>query len=123
MRLLDLVKEHYGVRLAANGFRELSTFIIAYISWRSTDQTGSGELLLIFTHVNTCQHRLVIEEYFGQSLRQLRLPDTCSTEEDEGADRTLRVLEPCTTTADGISHSSDSLLLTDDTLVELFLEM
>ena len=123
MCLLDLVKEHYGVRLTTDSLCELSTFIVAYISWRSTDQTGSGELLLILTHINACQHRLVIEEYLGQSLRQLRLPDTCSTEEDEGADRTLRVLEPCTTTADGISHSSDSLLLTDDTLVELFLEM
>ena len=81
--LLDLVEEDDGVGLAADRFGELTTFVIAYISWRRTDETGGGELLLILAHIDTGEHRLVIEEDFSQRLCQLGLPDTGGTEEDE----------------------------------------
>ena len=92
MRLLYLVEENDGVRLAAYSLRQLSTLVISYVSRRGADKACSGELLLILTHIYTGEHSLVVEEDLRQRLRQLRLPHPGSTEEDEGADRSLRVL-------------------------------
>ena len=121
VRLLDLVEEDDGVRLAAYGLGQLTAFVIAYIARRCTDEAGGGELLLVLAHVNTRQHRLVIEEYLRQSLRQLRLTDPRRAEEDKGADRALGVLQPCTATAYGVGYGGDGLLLPDDALVQLVL--
>ena len=123
MRLLNLVKEDDRVGLTADGFGELPPFVIAYISRRRTDKASSGELLLIFAHVDTGEHRLVIEEDFGQGLCQLGLPHPSGTQEDERTDGSLGVLETCTATAYGIGHRLDGLLLPHDTLVQLFLEV
>ena len=121
MCLLDLVEEDDGVRLAAYGLGQLTAFIIAYIARRCTDEAGGGELLLILAHVDTCQHRLVVEEDLCQSLRQLRLTYPRRAEEDEGADRALGVLQPGAAAAYGVGYGGDGLLLPDDALVQLVL--
>ena len=123
MCLLYLIEEHYGVRLAAHSLCELTTLIVAYVSWRRTDKTTYAELLLIFTHIYTRHHRLVIEEVFSQCLCQLRLADTRCAEEYEGSDRTLRILQSGTRTSYSVAHGTYGFILTDDTLVELFLKM
>ena len=96
MRLLDLIEEDDRVGLATNGLRQLSSFVVAYISRRSTDETSGGELLLILAHINTGEHRLIIKEHLSKSLGKLRLPYPRSTEEKEGAYRTLGILQTST---------------------------
>ena len=96
MCLLDLIEEDDRIGLATNSLRQLSSFIVAYVSRRSTDETSGGELLLILAHIDTGEHRLVIEEHLSKSLGELRLPYPCSTEEEEGTYRTLGILQTST---------------------------
>ena len=39
MRFFDFVQKHDRVRLAANGFRQLSALFKTHVSWGSTDQS------------------------------------------------------------------------------------
>ena len=66
---------------------------------------------------------LDIEEELSKGLGQLRLTDTRSAEEDEGADRSFRVLQTGTATAHGIADSADGLILSDDTFVQFFFQV
>ncbi len=52
MGFLDLVKEHYGIGTAPDRFGKLAAFFITDIAGRRTDQSGSGELLHVFRHVD-----------------------------------------------------------------------
>ena len=123
MRLLNLIEENHTVWFAAYSLGQLTTFIVSYIPWRRTDQTGYAKLFLIFTHINSGHHRLVIEQILSQSLGKFRLTYTGSAEEDEAGDRTLRILQAGTAAANGITYSGDSLVLSDDSLVEFFLQV
>ena len=58
------IEKHYGIRLAANGFCQLATLVIAHIPRRRTDQTRGTELLLILAHVYSRKHALIIEEQY-----------------------------------------------------------
>ena len=123
MRLLDFVEEDDRVRFAADSFGQLATLVVAHVSRRGTDQTCRAELLLVFAHVDTRHHVLIIKQIVSQRLGQLRLTHTRGTEEDERTDRPLRVLETGTAAADSIGDGGDSLVLADDTLVEFLLEV
>ena len=118
---LDLIEEHDLIGLATHGLRQLSAFIIADVSWRSSDQTRHAELVLIFAHVDTGHHRLVVEEIVGERFRQFRLSYTCGAQEDETSDGALGVLQSCAASAHSIAHGLDGLILPDDSLVELIL--
>ena len=122
MRLLYLIEENHTVWFAAYSLGQLATFIVTNIPWRRTDQTGYAKLLLIFTHINSGHHRLVIEQILSQRLGKFRLTYTGSTEEDEAGDRTLRILQTGTAAANGITYCGDSLVLSDDSLVEFFFQ-
>ena len=80
-------------------------------------------LFLIFTHVNTRHHRLVIEEELGKSLGKFCLTNTGSTEEDKRTNRAFRILQTGTATAYSISDSFDSFVLPNHTLVEFIFQM
>ena len=80
-------------------------------------------LLLILRHVDTCHHRLIVEEVLGQCLCQFSLTDTRGAEEDERGDRTLRVLQSGTRATYGIGNGRDGFVLTDDTTVQFIFEM
>ena len=121
--LLYLVEEHYGVGFAAHSLGELTALVVAYVSWRRTDESRHAELLLVLAHVDTRHHRLVVEQILGESLRQLGLADTRRAEEDERSDRTLRILQSGTRTSYGVAHGSDSLVLTDYASVKLLLKV
>src|SRR2546428_12968644 len=58
------------------------------------------------------------EQEVCERARQLRLADTRRPQEDEAADRTVRVLETGPRAPDGPRDRRDRLLLADDTLVE-----
>ena len=123
MCLLYLVEEYDGIWFAAHCLGQLSSLIIAYISWRCSDESRHTELLLIFAHVDTRHHRLVVEEVFGECLCQLRLTHTCGAEEDERGDRSLGILQSGTATTHGIADGGDCLILSDYSFVELLFKM
>ena len=61
MGLFDFVEQNYAVRLAPYGLRQLSAFLITYISGRCSNQTGDTEFFLILTHINSRHQRFVVE--------------------------------------------------------------
>ena len=121
--LLDLVEEHHLVGLAAYGLGELSALLVAYVSWRRTEQTCYGELLLVLRHVDTCHHPFVVEEEFGQGLGKFGLAHARLTQEEERTDGSVGVGEACTVTTDGVRHSLDGHILAYYALVQLGLEL
>ena len=123
MCLLDLIEEHHRVGLPPDGLCQLSTLVVAHIARRRTDQTAHAILLLILRHVDSCHHRLVVEEVVCQSLGEFGLTNTRRTQEDKRGDRSFRILQTCPTAPDGIRYRRDSLLLSDDTLVEFIFQM
>ncbi|GIW09630.1 MAG: hypothetical protein KatS3mg061_0687 [Dehalococcoidia bacterium] len=66
---------------------------------------------------------LAAEEELGQRSRQLGLPDPGRAKEDEGADRSLGVLEPRARPPDRLRNDRDRLILADHPLVERLLHV
>ena len=80
-------------------------------------------LFHVFRHIDADDVAFVIEEGFGQCLGQFRLADAGRAEEDEGTNRTVRVLDARTGADDGVAHDLDSLVLADDTFMQCFVEV
>ena len=100
MRLLDLVEQHDRIRTAPHGFGQLAALFVADVSRRCADQPRDRVLLHVLRHVDA-DHRLgVVEQVLGQRARDFGLADAGRAEEDERADRALRVLEPGARAAD-----------------------
>ena len=93
MRFFDFIEEDHGKRLSADCFRQLTALIVSYISGRCSDQAGYGEFLHVFAHIDTHHVVLVVKKVISQRLREFRLADACRTEEQEGTDRSLRILD------------------------------
>ena len=79
--------------------------------------------LLIFGHIDTRHHRLVIEEELGQGLGQFGFTYTRGTEEEEGAQRPVFVGQSRTASAHGIGHGTDCLVLSDYPLMQRLFHM
>ena len=94
MRLLDFVEQDHGVRTATHGLGELATFFVAHVTRRRADEPRHGMLLHVLRHVDAYHGVFVVEQKFGERLGGLRLAHTGRPEEDEGADRTIGVLQP-----------------------------
>ena len=123
MCFLDLIEEYDGVGLTAHSLSQLSTFIIAHIARRGTNQTGDTVFLLIFRHIDTRHHRFVVEQVVCQGLGEFGLTDTRRTQEDERGNRALRILQAGTTSAHGVRDGCDGFVLTDHTLVQFCFEV
>ena len=65
---------------------------------------------------------MVVEEHLGQCLAELRLAHARGPQENERADRTVRILQARPTAADGVAHRLDRLVLADHPLVEPLFE-
>ena len=83
MRLLDLIKQHHGVRGAADGIGELAGLVVADIAGRGTDEPRHGVLVLEFAHVKADQPLLRPEQCLRQRPGQLRLAYASRAEEQE----------------------------------------
>ena len=92
MRLLDLVEEDHRVRAAAHGFRELTAFLVADVAGWGADQPRDRVPLLVLRHVEPHQGALVVEHELRQRACELGLAHAGRPEEDEGADRAIRIL-------------------------------
>ena len=66
--LLNLVEQHDGVGVTTHTLRQLSTFLIAYIARRGTDEAGGVETLRILTHIDADQCLGTAEHLLSQLL-------------------------------------------------------
>ncbi len=116
--LLDLVEQDHAVVLAADGLGQLAALVEADVARGRPDQAADVVALHELAHVDLDERVLAAEHELGERLGELGLPDAGRAEEDERADRPLRVLEPGTRAADGLGDDLDRLLLADDPAVE-----
>ena len=123
MCLFDFVQQDYAVRMTAYSLCQLTAFIIADVSRRRTDQTRYGMLLHVFAHIDTHHVAFIIKEDLCQGLSQLGFADTGRTKEDKGANRTIRILDTGTRTDNSLADSLYCLILTDNMLVQNFLQV
>ena len=92
MGLFDFVKDHDRVRLAADGFGQLTGFIVTNVAWRRANQAAHAVAFHELGHVNLNQGIFRTKHLVRQSLRQLGLTDTGRTKEHEGPDRAMLAL-------------------------------
>src|SRR5688572_12583641 len=118
MRLLNFVEQDHGVRAAADGLGQLPGLVVADISGRRADHARHGVLLLVFRHVDANQRMLVVKQELRERARELRLADAGRAEEDEAAERAIRILQAGPGAANGVAHRDDRFVLPDDALVE-----
>src|SRR5581483_2138395 len=123
VRLLDLVEQDHAVRLPADGLGELPALLEADVSGRRADQTRDGVLLHVLRHVEADEGLLAVEEELGEGARELRLPDARRAEEDERADRPVRILDAGARAEDGTRDRLDRLVLADHALVEVLFQV
>ena len=120
MRLLHFVEQHHGVRPPADRFRQLARFVVADIPGRRADESRDGVFLQVLRHVDPDQSPFVIEEELGESTRQLGLSDAGRTQEDEAAERAVRVLQTGPRAPNRIRHRANGVVLTDHPLAQAF---
>ena len=72
-------------------------------------------LLHVFGHVDADHRLLVVEQELRQRPRQLGLADAGRAEEDEAAERPVRILQAGARAADRVRDRGDRLVLPDDT--------
>ena len=93
VRLLDLVQQDQAIRAPPHGLRQLPALVVADVARRRADHARDGVSLLVLAHVEPDHRVLIVEHELGQRARQLRLADARRAEEDERADRPVRVLQ------------------------------
>ena len=79
--------------------------------------------LLVLAHINAGHHRVIVKEELRQSLRQLGLTHTRSTEEDKRADRLSGIIQSRTRATHRIRDNLNRLLLPHYSLVQLRLHI
>ena len=118
MCFFNLVKKHDAVRFPSYPFTELSALLESYISRRSSDESGHIELLHIFAHIKADHILFRVEKVLCKRLGELGLSHSCRTEEQEGSDRFVRVLDAGPVASDCTYDLVDRLLLTYDSAAE-----
>ena len=93
MGLLDLVEEDHRVRAPSDRFGQLAALLVADVPGRRADEPRDRVLLHVLAHVEADQRALVVEHELGERAGELGLADPRWAEEDEGADRTVRILQ------------------------------
>jgi hypothetical protein len=114
VRLFHLVEQHHLIGPAPHRFGQHAAFVIADIARRRADQARDRVLLHEFAHVDAHHRAVVVEQEAGERLGQLGLADAGGAEEQEAAERTVRVLQAGARAAHGLRHGLDRILLPDD---------
>ena len=123
VRLLDLVEEDDRVRATTHGFRELAAFLVPDVARRRANEARDRVPLLVLRHVEAHHRALVVEHELGERAGELGLPDAGRPEEDERADRAVRILEARAGSPQRVRHGLDRLVLADDALVQPLLHV
>ncbi len=93
VRLLDLVEQHDRVRAAPHGLGQLAALLVADVAGRRADEPRHRVLLHVLGHVDADHRLLGVEHELGERPGQLGLADAGRAEEQERADRAVRVLK------------------------------
>ncbi len=104
MRLFDLIQQHHAIRFAPDRLRQLSAFIISYISRRCANQPADRMFFLVFAHIDPGHHAFVIEQVVGQRLCQFRFTHTRRPKENKGSDRPPGILQSRPAPPDSIRY-------------------
>ena len=102
MSLLDFVEDDDRIRLAADGFGQLTGFIIADITRRSTNQAADAVAFHEFGHVNLNQGVFGTKHLVSQGFRKLSFANTGRSKEHERPDWSVFTFESCPGTADSL---------------------
>ena len=94
VRLLHLVEQHDRVRPATDRLRELAALVVADVARGSADEARHRVLLHVLAHVDADHRPLVVEQEVRERPRELGLADAGRAEEQERADRLVRVGQP-----------------------------
>ena len=121
--LLDLVEQDDRVGPAAHRLGQLAALLVADVAGRRADQPRDGVLLHVLGHVDADDRLLGVEHELGQRPGELGLADAGRAEEEEGADRPVRVGEPGARAAQRVGDRLDRLVLADHPLVEALLHV
>ncbi len=113
MRLFNFVQQDHRIGAPADRFGEHAALIVSHIPRRRADQAGNRVFFHVFGHVDPDHGLLGIKEKIGQGAGQFGFTHTGRAQEDEGAERTVRVLQACPGTSYGIGNGADRLLLAD----------
>ena len=93
MGLFNFVEQDDRVRATSDLLGELTTFVVSHVAGRATEEAGHAVGLHEFGHIEP-NHGVVSAEHLGcQGTRQLGLPDAGGAEEEEAANRALRILQ------------------------------
>ena len=123
MGLLYLVKEHHRIGLTPYGLGQLSALVIAHVSRRRSKEPRYRILLHVFAHIYTDHIVFIVKKRCRQGLGKLGLSDSRRSQEEEGAYGLRRVLDTGPRPYDGVRHPSYGIVLTDDPLMQLFIQM
>ncbi len=115
VRLFELVEQDHSEAVLAHRLDEHTR---GTRPLRITDQLLETVVVLVLRHVESQHARLAAEQKFGKRLRQLGLSDTRRTDEQERADRSAGIIEPCLVERDGLDDAIERVLLAKDTFVE-----
>ena len=121
--LLDLVEEHDGVRAPAHGLGQLAALVVADVAGGRADEARHGVLLHVLAHVDADHRVLRVEHELGQRAGQLGLADAGRAEEQERADRPVRVAQAGARAPQGVGHRLDGGLLAHDAPVQALLHV
>ena len=118
MRLLDFIEEHHRVRTAPHGLGELAGLVEADVAGRRANHARDGVFLLVLAHVDAHHRVLVVEQERGERARQLRLADAGRAEEQEAAERPLRILQAGAGPSNRVGHRLDGFVLAHHPFVQ-----
>ncbi len=113
MRLFDLVKQHHGVRVAADFLGQLPCLVVADIPGRSADDARDRVLFHKLRHVQPNQRLRGMEQLVCQRFDQLGLTHAGRSSEDE-RDRLAFIGDSRAIAFDGAHHGVNRLVLSDD---------
>ena len=108
---------------AADRLGELAALVVADVAGRRADEPRDGVLLHVLRHVDADHRVLGVEHELGERAGELGLADAGRAEEQERADRPVRVAEPGARAAQRVGDGLDRLVLADDALVQALLHV
>src|SRR5579864_3004949 len=122
MGLLDLVEEHNRERSAPDRLGEPAAFLVADVARWGADQARDVVPLAELAHVETHHRRLAVKQELRERLGELGLAHAGGAEEQERANRTVRVLQSRAAAPDGVRHRLDRGILVHQPQVNVLFE-
>src|SRR5579859_2981027 len=122
MRLLHLVQQDHAIRTAAYLLGQLTTFVIAHVTGRTTKEARDRMRLHVLRHVEANQVLLAAKEFSRQRLRQFGLTNTGRAEEEERTNRAFGIFQSGASAANSSRHRANRLVLPNDTLAQVIFQ-